>query len=84
MPVGGANYDENTFSSNIAQMAGGGLAGRWGLHIMRNSFEGNSASLGGGLAILWGDAVLQGNTFTSNNAGDSGGGLFVYDSNLRV
>ncbi len=79
----GANYDENTFSSNIAQMAGGGLAGRWGLHIMRNSFEGNSASLGGGLAILWGDAVLQGNTFTSNNAGDSGGGLFVYDSNLE-
>ncbi len=57
----------------------------WLLDTLPNKeqrFEENSASSGGGLAVLYGSVILQGNTFTGNSAGNSGGGLFSYNSEL--
>jgi hypothetical protein len=46
--------------------------------IEDNVFEQNSASLGGAIADLWGDAIITANIFRHNDAIYDGGAIFIW------
>ena len=82
----------HTFGNNVACVGctgqGGGLEAGWttsDARIADNTFEGNQASRGGGLQVVWSAVDIQGNTFLDNNGGSRGGGLHAwYDKGSTI
>ncbi|MEX0288722.1 MAG: IPT/TIG domain-containing protein [Flavobacteriaceae bacterium] len=86
---GMVNFDSSpvlvdvSFIANENEHYGGGIfsSGRNSLPDLSNVlFERNSATIGGGLSIIQGNAALKNVRFISNTASSRGGGMFVQES----
>jgi hypothetical protein len=66
---GNTLISENNILTNTAQENGGGMAVRGNAQIVNNQFGGNSASLGGGLSVMW-EVILHGNFYANNTAAE--------------
>lgn len=86
---GGALFNEgialvshSTFTDNVAQNGGGGIASLEGtLTVESSTFSDNSAFFGGG--IVASEASVGGCTSTGNSAANMSGGIFVLDGHVE-
>jgi predicted outer membrane repeat protein len=69
-----------TFDNNSAQSGGGIYSEDSNALLTDVTFSRNSAIYGGGMRTDWGNPTLLNVTFDHNDAGQSGGGMFIFNS----
>ncbi len=69
-----------TLSRNETPGSGGGILNLVTITVRESTLSGNHAAQGGGLASAGGDVALTNNTFSSNTATDTGGGIILMGS----
>jgi CSLREA domain-containing protein len=78
-PMTPCEYDTEAISS-----CGGAIYADGTLTVVDSTFSGNSASLGGAIAVMLGTANIEGSTFENNSSAGSGGAVFNLVGSVNV